>query len=437
MTGPLSGLRVFDMTRILAGPTCTQILGDLGADVIKVERPGSGDDTRRFGPPFLKDDKGKETAESAYFLSSNRNKRSITLDITKPEGQDLARRLIARSDILVENFKFGDLARYGLSYEQLKVDCPGLVYCSITGFGQTGPAAAKPGYDVLIQGMGGFMSLTGEPDGAPQKAGVPIADLMAGMYAAVAINAALRHREVTGEGQYIDIGMLDTQVAMLSIQGLNYLATGQAPARLGNAHPNIVPYQTFATADGDIILAVGNDAQFRRFCDFAGVPELVTDENFSTNGARVRNRDALTERLTPVLAGRPSRDWIEGLEKLSVSCGPINTLDQVFADPQRRAGPLDRQPHEDVGDTTVLWPSTATARRTQRPSPAGAPRPGSGGAGDAPRRRCDLVADVSWWIETTGPVMGEWPCKGEPISIIRRSLASRGPVGKTSSGESS
>jgi crotonobetainyl-CoA:carnitine CoA-transferase CaiB-like acyl-CoA transferase len=263
MTGPLSGLRVFDMTRILAGPTCTQILGDLGADVIKVERPGSGDDTRRFGPPFLKDDKGKETAESAYFLSSNRNKRSITLDITKPEGQDLARRLIARSDILVENFKFGDLARYGLSYEQLKVDCPGLVYCSITGFGQTGPAAAKPGYDVLIQGMGGFMSLTGEPDGAPQKAGVPIADLMAGMYAAVAINAALRHREVTGEGQYIDIGMLDTQVAMLSIQGLNYLATGQAPARLGNAHPNIVPYQTFATADGDIILAVGKTSSWR------------------------------------------------------------------------------------------------------------------------------------------------------------------------------
>jgi crotonobetainyl-CoA:carnitine CoA-transferase CaiB-like acyl-CoA transferase len=354
MTGPLSGLRVFDMTRILAGPTCTQILGDLGADVIKVERPGSGDDTRRFGPPFLKDDKGKETAESAYFLSSNRNKRSITLDITKPEGQDLARRLIARSDILVENFKFGDLARYGLSYEQLKVDCPGLVYCSITGFGQTGPAAAKPGYDVLIQGMGGFMSLTGEPDGAPQKAGVPIADLMAGMYAAVAINAALRHREVTGEGQYIDIGMLDTQVAMLSIQGLNYLATGQAPARLGNAHPNIVPYQTFATADGDIILAVGNDAQFRRFCDFAGVPELVTDENFSTNGARVRNRDALTERLTPVLAGRPSRDWIEGLEKLSVSCGPINTLDQVFADPQVEARDMKLQMHHPLaGDAPV------------------------------------------------------------------------------------
>ena len=345
MTGPLSGLRVFDMTRILAGPTCTQILGDLGADVIKVERPGSGDDTRRFGPPFLKDGAGKETAESAYFLSSNRNKRSITLDITKPAGQSLARRLIARSDVLVENFKFGDLARYGLSYDQLKDDCPRLVYCSITGFGQTGPAASKPGYDVLIQGMGGFMSLTGEPDGPPQKAGVPIADLMAGMYAAVAINAALRHREVTGEGQCIDIGMLDTQVATLSIQGLNYLATGHVPARLGNAHPNIVPYQTFATADGDIIVAVGNDAQFQRFCDFAEVPELVDDDKFSSNAARVRNRDELTERLAPVFAGRPSRDWIEGLEKRNVSCGPINTLDQVFADPQVEARGMRLEMH--------------------------------------------------------------------------------------------
>jgi crotonobetainyl-CoA:carnitine CoA-transferase CaiB-like acyl-CoA transferase len=369
MSGPLSGLRVFDMTRILAGPTCTQILGDLGADVIKVERPGSGDDTRRFGPPFLKDGDGKETAESAYFLSSNRNKRSITLDITKPVGQELARRLIARSDILVENFKFGDLARYGLSYEQLKADCPGLVYCSITGFGQTGPAASKPGYDVLIQGMGGFMSLTGEPEGPPQKAGVPIADLMAGMYAAVAINAALRHREVTGEGQCIDIGMLDTQVAMLSIQGLNYLATGEAPARLGNGHPNIVPYQTFATADGDIILAVGNDAQFQRFCDFAGVPELVADEKFSTNGARVRNRDALTERLAPVLAGRPSRDWIDGLEKHNVSCGPINTLDQVFADPQVEArGMKLEMRHPLAGDAPV--PLIASPIRMSATAPA-------------------------------------------------------------------
>jgi crotonobetainyl-CoA:carnitine CoA-transferase CaiB-like acyl-CoA transferase len=354
MTGPLHGLRVFDLTRILAGPTCTQILGDLGAEVIKIERPGSGDDTRRFGPPFLKDDAGRDTAESAYFLSSNRNKRSVTLDLTEPEGQALARRLVARCDVLVENFKHGGLAKYGLGYEQLKAECPGLVYCSITGFGQTGPYAAKPGYDVLIQGMGGFMSITGAPDGAPQKAGVPIADLMAGMYAAVAINAALRHREATGEGQCIDIGMLDTQVAMLTIQGLNYLATGKAPKRLGNAHPNIVPYQTFATADGDIILAVGNDAQFRRFCAFAGVAELADDEKFSTNQARVRNRDALTERLAPVLAGRPSRHWIEGLETCNVSCGPINTIDQVFADPQVVArGMKLEMSHPAAGETPI------------------------------------------------------------------------------------
>jgi crotonobetainyl-CoA:carnitine CoA-transferase CaiB-like acyl-CoA transferase len=350
MTGPLHGLRVFDLTRILAGPTCTQILGDLGAEVIKVERPGGGDDTRRFAPPFLRDGAGKESDESAYFASSNRNKRSITLDLTGAEGQDLARRLIAKSDVLVENFKHGGLAKYGLGYEQLETDNPGLVYCSITGFGQTGPYAAKPGYDVLIQGMGGFMSITGEPEGPPQKAGVPIADLMAGMYAAVAINAALRHREVTGAGQYIDIGMLDTQVAMLTIQGLNYLSTGEAPARLGNAHPNIVPYQTFATADGDIILAVGNDAQFQRFCAFAGVAELAADERYSTNGQRLRHREELTALLTPVIAAQPSRHWIEGLEAHNVSCGPINTLDQVFADPQVQArGMKIEMPHAGLG----------------------------------------------------------------------------------------
>ena len=354
MTGPLHGLRVFDLTRILAGPTCTQILGDLGAEVIKIERPGSGDDTRRFGPPFLKDGAGRETAESAYFLSSNRNKRSVTLDLTQPEGQALARRLVGRCDVLVENFKHGGLAKYGLGYAQLEAECPGLVYCSITGFGQTGPYASKPGYDVLIQGMGGFMSLTGAPEGAPQKAGVPIADLMAGMYAAVAINAALRHREATGEGQCIDIGMLDTQVAMPTIQGLNYLATGQAPKRLGNAHPNIVPYQTFATADGDIILAVGNDAQFQRFCAFAEVPELAEDERFRSNNLRVRNRAELTGLLAPILAAKPSRHWIEGLEAHNVSCGPINTIDQVFADPQVQArGMKIEMPHPALGGDPV------------------------------------------------------------------------------------
>ncbi len=354
MTGPLHGLRVFDLTRILAGPTCTQILGDLGAEVIKIERPGAGDDTRKFGPPFLKDEAGQETTESAYFLSSNRNKRSLTLDLTSAEGQALARRLVGHCDVLVENFRLGNLAKFGLSYEQLKPDFLRLVYCSITGFGQTGPYAALPGYDVLIQGMGGFMSITGAPDGAPQKAGVPIADLMAGMYAAVAINAALRHREVTGEGQCIDIGMLDTQVAMLSIQGLNYLATNQAPKRLGNAHPNIVPYQTFATADGDIILAVGNDAQFERFCEFAQVPELAHDEKFRTNQARVRNREELTERLAPILAGQASGHWIEGLEARNVSCGPINTIDQVFADPQVVArGMRLEMPHPAAGETPI------------------------------------------------------------------------------------
>jgi crotonobetainyl-CoA:carnitine CoA-transferase CaiB-like acyl-CoA transferase len=334
MAGPLHGLRVFDLSRILAGPTCTQILGDLGADVIKIERPGSGDDTRKFAPPFLRDENGTETAESAYFASSNRNKRSVTLDLTTPDGQDIARRLIACCDVLVENFKVGNLAKYGLSYDDLKDEFPELVYCSITGFGQTGPYATRPGYDFLIQGMGGFMSITGAPDGEPQKGGVPIADLIAGLYATIGINAALRHREVTGEGQYVDIGMLDTQVATLSIQGLNYLASRKVPKRLGNVHPNIVPYQVFSSSDGNIVLAIGNDSQFQRFCKFAGIPDVASEEQFHTNDARVRNRDALTEILNPVLAANPSRYWIEGLEPLSVSCGPINTIDQVFSDPQ-------------------------------------------------------------------------------------------------------
>ena len=337
MQGPLSDLRVFDLTRILAGPTCTQILGDLGADVIKIERPGAGDDTRGFGPPFLKDADGRDTTESAYFMSANRNKRSVTLDLTRAEGQDLARRLLSRCDVLVENFKVGGLAKYHLAYDDLKDDLPGLVYCSITGFGQTGPSATRPGYDVLIQAMGGFMSITGEAGGEPQKAGIPIADLMAGMYAAVAINVALRHRALTGEGQFIDIGMLDTQVATLSIQGLNYLCGRQVPGRLGNAHPNIVPYQAFATLDGRVILAVGNDAQFQRFCEFAGHPNLAFDERFQSNDARVRNREALIGLLEPILASHPSAHWLDGLERLSVSCGPINTIDQVFADPQVRA----------------------------------------------------------------------------------------------------
>ncbi len=354
MSGPLDGLRVFDLTRILAGPTCTQILGDLGADIIKVEQTGSGDDTRRFAPPFIKDEDGLDTAESAYFCSSNRNKRSITLNIADAEGQDLARRLIACSDVLVENFKFGGLAKYGLSHGQLKDEFPGLVYCSITGFGHTGPYAERPGYDVMIQAMGGFMSITGDPDGDPQKAGIPIADLMAGMYASVAINAALRHREKTGEGQHIDIGMLDTMAATLSIMGLNYLSTGDVPQQLGNAHPNIVPYQTFATADGNIVLAAANDAQYQRFCEFAGVPELAREEKYKSNELRVRNRKELTEKLQAVFAQKPSQYWLEGLEKISVTSGPINTIDQVFADPQVQARGMELEmPHSATGDNPV------------------------------------------------------------------------------------
>lgn len=354
MSGPLSGLRVFDLTRILAGPTCTQILGDLGADVIKVERPGAGDDTRKFAPPFLRDGNGDPTGESAYFSCANRNKRSITLDLTKPEGVALAMRLIEKSDILAENFKTGGLAKYGLGYEQIKDRFPGLVYCSVTGFGHTGPYAARPGYDVLIQGMGGFMSTTGDPDGDPQKAGIPISDIMAGMYAAVAINAALRHREITGEGQFIDIGMLDTTTAMLSIMAANYLSTDQVPPRLGNAHPNIVPYQSFPTADGDIILAVGNDGQFQRFCKVAGHDHLAEDPRYSTNGKRVENRVELIEMLRPIIAGKPSRFWLDELEKNNVSCGPINRLDQVFSDPHVIARGMNLEmDHPATGDKPV------------------------------------------------------------------------------------
>jgi crotonobetainyl-CoA:carnitine CoA-transferase CaiB-like acyl-CoA transferase len=354
MSGPLSGLRVFDLTRILAGPSCTQILGDLGADVIKVEIPGKGDDTRGFAPPYLKDGDGQDTDQSAYFTCANRNKRSITLDLTKPEGIELAKKMIAKSDVLVENFKTGGLAKYGLGYDQLKDDNPGLVYCSVTGFGHTGPYANRPGYDVLIQGMGGFMSVTGEPDGDPQKAGIPISDLIAGMYAAVGINAALRHREVTGEGQHIDIGMLDTTAAILSIQGANFLATGQNPPRLGNAHPNIVPYQSFPTADGDIILAVGNDGQFQRFCKVAGCEHLAEDAKFATNAGRVSNRDEIVALLKPIVASKPSAFWLTELEKNNVSCGPINRLDQVFSDPQflARGMRLD-MPHPKTGSKPV------------------------------------------------------------------------------------
>jgi len=337
MPGPLAGIRVLDLSRILAGPSATQLLGDLGADVIKVERPGAGDDTRHWGPPYLRDAYGAETTESAYYLSSNRNKRSLTLDLTQGEGQALARRLIAESDVLIENFKVGGLAKYGLAYADLAADFPRLIYCSITGFGQDGPYARRAGYDYLAQGMGGIMSVTGEAEGEPMKVGVAVADLMAGMYAATAVLAALHHRDRTGEGQFIDIGLLDTQVAWLANQATNYLVSGTAPGRMGNAHPNIVPYQVFATASGYLILAVGNDAQFRRFCDVAGRPELAEDPRFATNPARVEHREALLTLLRPVLAGRTTDDWLEALEAASVPAGPVNSIDQVFADPQVQA----------------------------------------------------------------------------------------------------
>ncbi len=337
MPGPLHGIRVFDLTRVLAGPTCTQMLADLGADVIKLERAEGGDDTRSFGPPWIKDGDGNDTSEAAYFCAANRNKRSVTLDIANPEGQALARKLIAKSHVLVENFKTGGLAKYGLSYDDLKDEFPGLIYCSITGFGHTGPYAKRPGYDVLIQGMSGLMSLTGEPDGEPMKVAVPVADLMSGMYAAVAINAALRHQALTGEGQHIDIGMLDVMVAFSTIQGMNYLTTGELPKRLGNQHPNIVPYQVFKTSDGSIILAVGNDAQYKRFCDVAGVPELATDERFDSNAKRLARRDELVGILSEVVAAKPTDFWVTELEKQSVSCGPINNLAQAFGDPHVQA----------------------------------------------------------------------------------------------------
>lgn len=354
MTGPLNGLRVLDLTRILAGPTCTQILGDLGADIIKIEQTQIGDDTRRFAPPYIKGNEGNDTTESAYFCSSNRNKRSITLNIADAEGQDIARRLAAQSDILVENFKSGGLSKYGLSYDLLKEDIPGLVYCSITGFGHTGPYSKRPGYDLLIQAMGGFMSITGEAESGPQKAGIPIADLMAGMYASVAINAALRHREKTGEGQHIDIGMLDTMTATLSIMGLNYLSTGITPQQLGNAHPNIVPYQAFKTSDGNIVLAAANDEQFKRFCEFANIKELAIDRKFKSNELRVLNRKELTDKLQSVIVQKPSKYWLEGLEKIKVTCGPINTIEQVFNDPQVKSRGMEiEMPHLSAGNNNI------------------------------------------------------------------------------------
>ena len=343
--GALDCVRVLDLSRVLAGPWCTQTLADLGAEVIKIERPAGaghpgGDDTRGWGPPFLKDADGHDTAEAAYFLGANRNKRSVTIDIAQPEGQALVMKLAATCDVMVENFKVGDMARYGLDAASVRAKLPRLVYCSITGFGQTGPYRDRAGYDYAVQGMGGLMSVTGErddlPGGGPQKVGVAVADLFTGMYATVAILAALRHRDATGTGQTIDMALLDTQVAMLANLGANYLVTKKAPSRAGNAHQNIVPYQVFEVADGHLILAVGNDGQFARFCAVAGCEELAKDARFAVNANRVRNRDVLVPLLAQRMRQRSRADWLAALEAAKVPCGPINDLADVFADPQVR-----------------------------------------------------------------------------------------------------
>ncbi|MDH1574906.1 CaiB/BaiF CoA-transferase family protein, partial [Pseudomonas sp. GD03746] len=336
--GALSHLRVLDLSRVLAGPWSGQILADLGADVIKVERPGSGDDTRAWGPPFLKDEQGENTNEAAYYLSANRNKRSVTIDFTQPEGQRLVRELAAKSDIVIENFKVGGLAAYGLDYASLKSVNPQLIYCSITGFGQTGPYAKRAGYDFMIQGLGGLMSLTGRPDGeegaGPVKVGVALTDILTGLYSTVAILAALANRDQAGVGQHIDMALLDVQVACLANQAMNYLTTGNPPRRLGNAHPNIVPYQDFPTADGDFILTVGNDGQFRKFAEVAGQSQWADDPRFATNKLRVANRSQLIPLIRQATVFKTTAEWVSQLEAAGVPCGPINDLAQMFQDPQ-------------------------------------------------------------------------------------------------------
>lgn len=355
---PLTGIRVLDLTRVLAGPWCTQNLADLGAEVIKIERPGSGDDTRGWGPPYVKDQNGQDTTEAAYYASANRNKLSVALDIASEQGAGLIRELARQCDILVENFKVGGLRKYGLDYESIKEINPALIYCSITGFGQTGPYAGRPGYDFMIQGMGGLMSITGErddlPGGGPQKAGVAVADLMTGMYSTVGILAALHERTRSGLGQYIDMALLDCQVAMLANQNLNYMTTGVAPKRAGNAHQNLVPYQVFTAADGHLIVAVGNDSQFRAYSRVIGRPGLAEDVRFMTNSNRVINREVLVPMLVEAMKTQARDYWLAELEKAGVPAGPINTMDQVYQDPQVQSrGMQISLPHGSAGQAPV------------------------------------------------------------------------------------
>ncbi|PLC50744.1 CoA transferase [Pollutimonas subterranea] len=361
---PLDGIKVLDLSRVLAGPWCSQNLADLGADVIKVERPGMGDDTRGWGPPYLKDANGVDTGEAAYYLSTNRNKRSIAIDIASPEGAELVRQMAARCDILVENFKVGGLKKYGLDYETIKEINPRLIYCSITGFGQTGPLASLPGYDFMIQGMGGLMSITGErddlPGGGPQKAGVAVTDIITGMYAAVAILGALQERNRSGLGQHIDLALLDCHVAMLANQNLNYMTSGVAPKRAGNAHQNVVPYQVFAASDGHLIVATGNDSQYRAYCQAMGRPDLAVHPDYATNSQRLINRVELIKELESIMQTRTRDDWIGALQEVGVPCGPINTIEQVFENPQVKAREIWRtMPHPLAGTT----PTTASPIR--------------------------------------------------------------------------
>ncbi|HVB78352.1 MAG TPA: CaiB/BaiF CoA-transferase family protein [Candidatus Binataceae bacterium] len=354
MAGPLGHVRVLELSRVLAGPWAAQTLADLGASVIKVEKPGAGDDTRTYAPPYAANRDGAQSGESAYFLSTNRGKRSVTIDFFHPEGQKLVQALAAKSDVVIENFKVDGLAKYGLDYPSLHALNPGLVYCSITGFGQTGPYRHKPGYDFMIQGIGGLMSITGEPDqrpgGGPMKVGVAVADIFTGLYATIAILGALAHRDRTGAGQHIDLALLDTQVAILANQAMNYLVTGVAPQRLGNAHPNIVPYQVFAASDGHIIVAVGNENQYARLCEIIGRPDLVGDERFATNAARVNHRGELIAIISGIFLTRTMREWLDALERVGVPCGPINTVADVFADPQVQARGLRLDlPHPAIG----------------------------------------------------------------------------------------
>ena len=374
MNGPLDGLRVLDLSRILAGPSATQLLGDLGADVIKVERPGRGDDTRGWGPPYAEDASGGR-GPSAYFMAANRNKRSIAIDLASDEGARLVARMAERADVLVENYKVGDLARRGLDYETLRPRCPGLVYCSITGFGQSGPRSGEAGYDFVAQALAGIMSLTGEPEREPVKVGVGIADLMCGMYATTAILAALRHRDRTGEGQHLDVALYDTTVAWLANEGTSYLTTGARPARRGNAHATIVPYRVFRTSDGHVVLAVGNDGQFRRLCELVGEPAVAQDPRFATNDARVRHREACDRTVAAWMAARSTEAWVALLSAESVPCSPVRSVDQVFADPHTQARGMEVAIHDPTlarGEVRLLGNpihASATPPTYRRPPP--------------------------------------------------------------------